>query len=156
MSESETRREPAGRELFALRRKARHYAVQALYQWAISGTSPAEIERQFLEEFDFSGTDLAYFHDILHGIPADVDAIESAFSPFLEIPLERLGPVERAVLRMASWELRERPEIPWRVVLDEAITLTRKFGATDSHRFVNAVLDRLVRALRPAETRAQR
>ncbi len=156
MSDDEAGKEPAGRELFALRRKARHYAVQALYQWALSGNSPADIERQFLEEFDFSGADRAYFHDILHGVPAEIDAIESAFSPFLDIPLERLGPVERAVLRMASWELREHLEVPWRVVLDEAITLTRKFGATDSHRFVNAVLDRLVRELRPAETRAQR
>ncbi|MFM7273180.1 MAG: transcription antitermination factor NusB [Gammaproteobacteria bacterium] len=148
--------ESAGRELFAARRKARHYAVQALYQWAVSATSPAEIERQFLEEFDFSGADQAYFHDILHGVPEHLQAIEASFSPFLDIPLERLGPVERAVLRMAGWELLERIEVPWRVVLDEAITLTRKFGATDSHRFVNAVLDRLARELRPAETRARR
>ena len=155
MSAAEAGREPAGRELFAARRKARHYAVQALYQWAVSGTSPAEIERQFLEEFDFTGTDAGYFHEILQGVAAGRDVIEASLSPFLEIPLEKLGPVERAILRMAGWELRERPDIPWRVVLDEAITLTRKFGATDSHRFVNAVLDRLVRELRPAETRAR-
>ena len=76
--------------------------------------------------------------------------------PFLDIELHKLGPVERAVLRIATWELRERLDVPWRVVLDEAVSLTRKFGATDSHRFVNAVLDRVARELRPVEIRGGR
>ena len=141
------------RELAAGRRKARHYAVQALYQWAVSANSPGDIERQFREDFDFRGTDLEYFQAILHGVPAGVSTLEEHFSPFLDIPLEKLGPIERAVLRLATWELAERIDVPWRVVLDEAVALTRKFGATDSHRFVNAVLDRVAHELRPLETR---
>jgi N utilization substance protein B len=146
----------ARRALIAGRHKARHYAVQALYQWAVSGNSPGDIERQFREDFEFRGTDLEYFQSLIHGVPACASELDLAFSPFLDIELHKLGPVERAVLRIATWELRERLDVPWRVVLDEAVSLTRKFGATDSHRFVNAVLDRVARELRPVEIRGGR
>jgi len=146
----------ARRALIAGRHKARHYAVQALYQWAVSGNSPGDIERQFREDFEFRGTDLEYFQSLIHGVPACASELDLAFSPFLDIELHKLGPVERAVLRIATWELRERLDVPWRVVLDEAVSLTRKFGATDSHRFVNAVLDRVARELRAVEIRGGR
>jgi N utilization substance protein B len=146
----------ANRQLAASRRKARHYAVQALYQWALSGNSVADIERQFLEDFDFKGVDRDYFRALLHGVPQHLAEIEASMEPFLDIPLEKLGPVERAVLRIGTWELRERPDVPWRVVIDEAIALTRKFGATEAHRFVNGVLDKVARTLRSAEIQAGR
>ena len=107
--------------------------------------------KELATRFDFRGTDLEYFQAILHGVPASVSTLEEHFSPFLDIALEKLGPIERAVLRLATWELAERIDVPWRVVLDEAVALTRKFGATDSHRFVNAVLDRVAHELRPLE-----
>jgi N utilization substance protein B len=144
----------ARRQLAAARRKARHYAVQALYQWAMAGTSPGDIEQQFHEDFDFRGTDDEYFHALVHGVPAVVGELDACMSPFLDIPLEKLGPVEHAVLRVGSWELRERLDVPWRVVIDEAVALSKRFGATDSHRFVNAVLDRVARELRRAELHA--
>ncbi len=140
------------RQLAAARRKARHYAVQALYQWALSANALSDIERQFSEDFDFRGTDRDYFHEILHGVPARLGELESAFEPHLDIALEKLGPVERAVLRIATWELACRPDVPYRVVLNEAVALAKKFGATESHRFVNAVLDRVARDLRAAES----
>jgi N utilization substance protein B len=140
------------RQLAAARRKARHYAVQALYQWAITGNYLADIEQQFIEEFDFRGADTGYFREMLHGVPADLAAIEAAMEPHLDIALEKLGPVERAVLRIAVWELETRPDVPYRVVLSEAIALAKKFGAAESHRFVNGVLDKVARDLRPAET----
>ncbi len=146
----------ARRALAAGRHKARHYGVQALYQWAVSGNSPGDIERHFREDFEFRGTDLEYFQALVHGVPACASALDDLFVPFLDIELEKLGPVERAVLRIGTWELRERLDVPWRVVLDEAVTLTRKFGATDSHRFVNAVLDRVARELRALEIRGGR
>ena len=146
----------ASRQLAAARRKARHFAVQALYQWAISGGSVAAIETQFREDFDFQGVDLDYFRALLHGVPASVGELEQILIPWLDIPLEKLGPVERAVLRIATWELRERLDVPWRVVIDEAIALTRKFGATDAHRFVNGVLDKVARELRSAEIQGGR
>ena len=146
----------ASRQLAAARRKARHYAVQALYQWAISGGTIAAIETQFREDFDFQGVDLEYFRALIHGVPVNVDALEQHLVPYLDIPLEKLGPVERAVLRIATWELSERLDVPWRVVIDEAIALTRKFGATEAHRFVNGVLDKVARELRSAEFHAGR
>ena len=124
------------RQISAARRKARHYAVQALYQWAVSGTALSAIEQQFREDFDFRGTDLEYFQSLLHGVPAQVSDLEELFAPYLDIPLAKLGPVERAVLRIATFELSERIDIPCRVVLNEAIALTKKFGAAESHRFV--------------------
>lgn len=139
------------RQLAAARRKARHYAVQALYQWAMTDNCLADIEQHFTEEFDFRGTDTEYFRELLHGVPADVAAIEAAMEPYLDIALEKLGPVERAVLRLAVWELKARPDVPYRVVLSEAVALAKKFGAAESHRFVNGVLDKVARDLRPAE-----
>ena len=157
MSEPSDREQLEARRAFAAgRHKARHYAMQALYQWALSGNSPGDIDRQFREDFDFSGTDVEYFKAIVHGVPACASDIDDLFAPFLDIELGKLGPVERAVLRIGTWELRERLDVPWRVVLDEAVTLTRKFGATDSHRFVNAVLDRVARELRAVEIRGGR
>lgn len=144
------------RQLAAARRKARHYAVQALYQWAISANALSDIERQFSEDFDFRGADCDYFHEILHGVPARLAELESAFEPHLDIELEKLGPVERAVLRIATWELAWRPDVPYRVVLNEAVALAKKFGATESHKFVNAVLDRVARELRPVESARSR
>ena len=142
------------RQLAASRRKARHYAVQALYQWAVSGGALADIERQFREDFDFRGTDLSYFQDVLHAVPADINALDAAMLPFLDIAPEKLGPVERAVLRIATYELKARSDVPFRVVINEAVALAKKFGAAESHRFVNAVLDKVARELRSAELRA--
>lgn len=139
------------RQLAAERRKARHYAVQALYQWAVSANALGDIGKQFREDFDFRGTDAAYFDELLSGVPAHVSELEASFQPFLNIPLEKLGTVERAVLRIAAYEFAYRLDVPYRVVINEAIALARKFGAADSHKFVNAVLDKLARKVREAE-----
>ena len=152
MNSSDNVPENERRQLAAARRKARHYAVQALYQWAMTGNYLADIEQHFTEDFDFRGTDARYFHEMLHGVPAQLAELEAAMEPYLDIALEKLGPVERAVLRLATWELKTRPDVPYRVVLSEAVALTKKFGAAESHRFVNGVLDKVAHDLRPAET----
>ncbi len=144
------------RQVAAARRKARHYAVQALYQWSVSRAVLADIEQQFREDFDFRGTDLAYFQELLHNVPAEVGDLDAVMLPFLDIAAEKLGPVERAVLRIATYELKARIDVPFRVVINEAVALTRKFGAAESHRFVNAVLDKVACELRSAELRAPR
>ena len=153
---SATAQHLASRQLAASRRKARHFGVQALYQWALSGGNVADIEAQFREDFDFKGVDLEYFHALLHGVPTVVADLEACMSPHLDIPLEKLGPVERAVLRIATWELQQRADVPWRVVVDEAVALTRKFGASEAHRFVNGVLDKVARDLRRVEIQGGR
>ncbi len=141
--------------LAARRRKARRYALQALYQWHMAGAEPAAIEAAFRDDHDFGEVDGEYFHALLCGVPARLAAIEAAFRPYLVARApEELTPVERALLRMATFELLARPDVPYRVVLDEAVALAKKFGAQDAHKFVNAVLDRAARELRRPEIQA--
>jgi len=140
------------RQLAAERHKARHYAVQALYQWAINGNTLTSIEAHFREDFDFKRTDIAYFQELLHEVPAQLADLEAAFAPHLDVDIDKLGAVERAVLRLATYELMKRMDVPYKVVINEAVTLTRKFGAAESHRFVNGVLDKVARDTRSLET----
>jgi N utilization substance protein B len=142
-------------KLVALRRQARHYAVQALYQWQMSGNALNVIDAQFRTDFDFSATDTEYFHELLHQVPVRLKEINEHLEPCLvERALSEVGPVELAVLRMAMYELIARIDVPYKVVINEAVALAKKFGATDSHKFVNGVLDRAAQTLRQIETRS--
>jgi N utilization substance protein B len=127
--------------LVAHRRKARHYAVQALYQWQMAGTSLSEIEVEFKTDYDFSKVDGEYFHDILEQVSAQLEDIDQQLSPFMDRDINEVGPVELALLRMAMYELRDRIDVPYKVVINEAVSLAKKFGATDSHKFINGVID---------------
>ena len=135
------------------RREARQLATQALYQWHMAKTSLNEIEAQFRVDNDFSDVDASYFHDILHGVPAHKTEIDIALAPCLDLTLEELDPVELAVLRMATWELLKRVDVPYRVVINEGIELAKVYGSTDGHKFVNGVLDKLAPRLREAEVK---
>jgi N utilization substance protein B len=138
--------------LAAKRHKARHYAMQALYQWHMAGAPLNDIEAEFRAEYDFGKVDGEYFHALLHEIPARVDEIEAVFAPHMvDRSVEELGPVERALLRIGSYELMERIDVPYKVVINESVNLAKKFGATDSHKFVNGVLDQVARQLRTVE-----
>jgi len=137
------------------RREARRLALQALYQWQLAAHSLAEIEAQFRVDNDFSRIDAAYFREILHGVADEVDSLEAAFAPLLDREVEALDPVERAILRLSTWELAKRLDIPYRVVINEGIELAKLFGATDGHKFINGVLDRLAITRRSAEVKAQ-
>jgi N utilization substance protein B len=125
--------------------------VQALYQWDLSGSNLSEIEVQFLEDEDFSKADKDYFHELLHQVPARLDEVEQAFTPYLDRPLDELDPVERAVLRMASYELLARLDVPYKVIINESVNLTKKFGAEQAHKYINGVLDQTARRLRAVE-----
>jgi len=135
----------------ALRTRARRLAIQALYQWDLSGSNLSEIEVQFFEDEDFSKADKDYFHELLHEVPARLDEVEAAFSPYLDRPVKELDPVERAVLRMASYELLTRIDIPYKVIINESVNLTKKFGAEQAYKYVNGVLDKTARQLRGVE-----
>jgi len=125
--------------------------VQALYQWDLSGSSLSEIEVQFLEDEDFSKADKDYFHELLHQVPARLDEVEQAFTSFLDRPLDEIDPVERAVLRMASYELMARIDVPYKVIINESVNLTKKFGAEQAYKYINGVLDQTARRLRAVE-----
>ena len=129
----------------AARRKARRYALQALYQWQLAGATLSDIEAQFLAANDMQKVDRTYFHDLLHGV-------DEALRPFLDRRVEELSQVEKALLRIGAFELKERLDVPYRVVINESIELAKVFGADDSFKYVNGVLDKLARRLRSAET----
>ena len=137
--------------LSAQRRKARHYGLQALYQWTLSGASPSDIEAEFRVDNDFRHTDGEYFSAVLKGVVDDVDGLESLFEPALDRTLNELDPIERNLLRLGTFELRDRIDVPYKVVISEAVALAKKFGATDSHRYINGVLDKVARELRQIE-----
>jgi N utilization substance protein B len=137
------------------RARARRLAMQALYQWDLSGTELAEIRRQFAEAEDFGRADADYFVELLKTVPARIETIDSSIGEYLDRPMTRVDPVERAILRIATCELLYRIDVPYRVILNEAITLTRKFGAEQGHAFVNGVLDKLAHKLRPDEYRRE-
>lgn len=138
--------------LVAKRRKARHYAVQALYQWKMSQSPLNKIEAEFRTDNDFTKVDTAYFSELVHEVPAQLDVLDAAIAPALtDRSLEEINPVEMALLRMSVFELKERIDVPYKVVINEAVALAKKFGAADSHKFINAVLDKAVEQFRQAE-----
>ena len=145
---------PAYNTLAAERRKARHYGMQALYQWYMAGASLTDIEAEFRADYDFSQVDLAYFQALLHEIPGCVDELEEILEPLLDRGLDELDPIERTLLRMGTFELARRPDVPYKVVINEAVALAKKFGATDGHKYINGVLDKVARQLRKPEVDA--
>ena len=140
----------------AARRKARHYGMQALYQWYMTKDPVSDIEMQFLSDYDFSKVDIEFFHDIIHHVPANVGELELAFSPHLDRDISELDPIELALLRLGSYELLKRIDIPYKVVINEAVALAKKFGATDGHKYINGVLDKLAQDVRTVEIKAQK
>jgi N utilization substance protein B len=133
------------------RRRAREYALQGLYQWQLAGATAGDIRRQLAEDEHFGQADAAYFDDLLGGTIAESEALKSAIAPLLDRRVEALSPVERAILLLAAWELKHAPDIPFRVVINEAVELAKDYGGTDGYKYVNGVLDRLAPTLRPGE-----
>jgi N utilization substance protein B len=126
--------------------------MQALYQWQMTGQDIQDVVNQFLTTQDVSRADIEYFRELLSKIPGEVDQLDAALSPFMERSMDEVDPVERAILRLSAYELMRRPDSPYRVVINEALELTKKFGADQAHRFVNGVLDKAVQDLRKLET----
>lgn len=136
---------------FAAKRKARRFALQGLYEWQMTKNPVHDIEARTRAENAMHKVDIAYYHELLSKIIANVDTLDELLIPVLDRELSALDGVELATLRLGTFELRDRQEVPYRVVIDEAIELAKHFGATDSHKYVNGVLDRLAKTLRQAE-----
>jgi N utilization substance protein B len=130
---------------------ARKLAMQALYQWQLTQQTANEIKKQFLESEDSAGVDREHFEELVSGCIAKHEELAAALKPFIDRPLDQLDPVETAILMIGMYELQQRVDIPYRVVINEAVDLCKRFGATDAHKYVNAVLDRAARELRSAE-----
>lgn len=134
------------------RQKARHYAVQALYQWVVADASAAQIEAEFRTDNDMSAVDTDYFHEMLTRVISKSAELDALFVPYLDRGLHELDPVSLAQLRMSCYELQSRQDVPWLVVIDEAVRLSRKFGPTDSYKYLNGVLEKVAMDVRPVET----
>ena len=130
---------------------ARRLALQALYQIQINPLPWQDVQKQFANDPEADRVDLDYFQTLIQGIAPNREALDLRLSGFSEIPPHELDPIEHAVLWLGLHELTSHPELPYRVALDEAVQLTKQFGATDGHKFVNAVLDRAAQESRPHE-----
>lgn len=137
------------------RSQARRFAVQAIYQWQVTGQDVRDIVDQFLVAQDPQKFDVGYFRQLISGVASHCSALDQALSPCLDRTLERVDPVERAVLRLGAYELAQCPEVPYRVVINEAVELAKVFGAEKGHRYVNGVLDELAKVARPHEIRVK-
>ena len=136
---------------YAAKRKARRFAVQGIYEWQMSRNPVHEIEARTRMENAMHKVDLSYYHELLTQAVANHEALDALLIPVLDRQIEALDGVELATLRLGAYELKEHLEIPYRVVLDEAIELAKHFGGADSHKYSNGVLDRLASSLRAAE-----
>lgn len=138
------------------RRRSREFALQGLYQWQLAKSDPGTIAQQLAEARGFEKLDRPYFQALLHGTVGAADELEQEIAPCLDRPYSGLSPVERGVLLLAAYELRHQLEVPYRVVINEAVELAKEYGGTDGHKFVNGVLDRLAGRLRATEVSGSR
>jgi len=130
------------------RSRARRAALQAIYQWQMTAEALETITAQFREDKSWRRIDEELFRAHLYGVAGDVAVLDAHLQPILDRPVDQLDAVERAILRMGAFELTHRDDIPWRVVINECVELAREFGAEQSHRYVNGILDKLARRTR--------
>ncbi len=140
----------------AARSRARRRALQAVYAWQMSDSPIERVIEQFRNEQDMEIADLVYFEALVRGVCEHRDDLDVALSVFIDRTIAQVDPIERAVLRIAAYELKFRPDVPYRVVINEAIETTKRFGADQGHTYVNGVLDRAAADWRALEVQASR
>ena len=147
-----------GQSRSAMRRKARSLALQALYSWQMAGQALTDIEAQLRSdpEYDFDSADSGYFRELLHGVPAHLDEIDEQLRQVLDRSVAEVDPIELAILRIGVFEMTQRVDVPYKVVINEGIEMAKVFGATDGHKYINGILDKLAPRLRSVEVNASR
>jgi transcription antitermination protein NusB len=138
------------------RKRSRKLVLQALYQWQLGQANISQIEAEFRTDNDFRKIDEAYFEQVFRSIPKSVNELDQQFEVLLDRAIEDVDPIELAILRVGTFELMNRIDVPLRVVINEAIELAKEFGGTDGHKYVNSILDKLGNKLRSAEASAKR
>jgi len=133
------------------RHLARQAAVQALYQWQLTAQSPQDIEQHFINDHQFKDVDIEYFRQLVDEVPLHLHELDDHLLPHLDRSIDEVDPVERAILRLGVYELEFHLEVPYKVVINEAVELAKTFGAEHGHKYVNAVLDKAAAKLRAAE-----
>jgi N utilization substance protein B len=135
-----------------MRRKARQRVLQALYRWQLNPQSARDIQQEFLQTQDMQQVDMEHFSELLRECIARSESLDQVITPYIDIPIKQLDPVEHCILLISVYELTQRPDIPYRVVINEAVDLAKKFGAEQGHKFINGVLDKAAQQLRPGES----
>ncbi len=138
------------------RHRAREFALQGLYQWLLNNEDPGAIEAHIREAHGFDKADAAHFDALLHGAINDVASLRSGLAPLIDRPIDQLSPVEHAALLIGAFELQNHIEIPYKVIINEAVELTKSFGGVDGHKYVNGVLDKFAAKVRDAEIGASK
>ncbi|MDQ6627507.1 MAG: transcription antitermination factor NusB [Pseudomonadota bacterium] len=138
------------------RRKARAFALQGLYEWLLNGADSGVVDAHVREQDGFDKCDTAHFDLLLHGCIGEADGLDALLVPYLDRKLAQLSPVEHAALMIGAYELQHCIDIPYKVAINEAVELTKSFGGTDGHKYVNGVLDKAATALRSVEVDAAR
>jgi N utilization substance protein B len=138
------------------RRRAREFALQGLYQWQMTGASAAAIRRDLAELEGYAAADEAFLKAELTGVIGEAEGLKALIEPLADRKWGEVSPVEKAILLIGAWEIAHAPEMPYRVSINEAIELAKRFGGTDGHKYVNGILDRVALALRPDEVAAGR
>ena len=152
MNNHQNRRRPDGIDPVA-RSRSRRRALQAVYAWQLSGANERDIIGQFAHEQAHAVADLEYFEDLVRGVMRHVQELDTALLDHLDRKVDEVDPIERAALRIAAYELLHRPDVPYRVVINEAIDSTKRFGSEHGHTYVNGVLDRAAAVLRGVEAK---
>lgn len=130
--------------------------MQAIYQWQMSQNPLQQIEQQFRSEYDFSQVDLEFFQELLHRIPAQLGELDALITPHIDRTINELTPIELALLRIGAYELAHRIDVPFKVAINEAVSLAKKFGAAESHKYINGVLDNIAKQTRAVEVSANK
>ena len=138
------------------RHRAREFALQGIYQWLLSNEDSGVIDAHIRQAHGFDKADAAHFDALLHGVIRDVPRLREKISPLIDRPLNQLSPIEHAAMLIGAYELEHHLEIPYKVVINEAVELTKSFGGIDGHKYVNGVLDKLAAQIRTAEIGAAR
>lgn len=137
------------------RHRARKMALQAIYQWQLSGGTARAIERQYVDDSPTKKADLDFFHELLFSVISDHKDYALIINPLLDRPFEQIDAIEKAILYIGTYELKHNIATPYRVVINEGVELAKKFGATESHKYINGILDKLSSQLRAAEKSAR-
>ena len=146
----------ASKGLAKARGKSRRLAMQAIYQWQMTGDNIAEIKQQFVEENNMAKLDAAFFSETVSGVVSSISELDPLLEKYMSRTVESVDPVERSILRLAAYEFINRFDVPYRVVLNEAIAITKEFCAEKSHTFVNAVLDKVAKEIRHIEVQSSK
>jgi len=151
---SEAKKPAPKKSVAKARGKSRRFAMQAIYQWQMTGDNIADIKQQFFDDNNFSVIDSAYFSEMVSGVASSISELDPLLEKYMSRIVESVDPVERSILRLATYEFIHRFDVPYRVILNEAISITKEYCAENSHTFVNAVLDKVAKEVRHIEVQS--